>query len=122
MREARKAIFQVSVCLCRMRMWPSMQPTIDWLEYAHFIALQSAQGRFDSEILKLLGFYAERRDAILEEVRGMQRDVDAVPADIMENEALEPNERLRRIDELTKRLQVSVSASFRASANRSAAA
>lgn len=99
-----------------------MQPTIDWLEYAHFIALQSAQGRFDSEILKLLGFYAERRDAILEEVRGMQRDVDAVPADIMENEALEPNERLRRIDELTKRLQVSVSASFRASANRSAAA
>ncbi len=102
-----------------------MQPTkprAQWPEYAHFIALQSAQGRFDSEIIKLLGFYAERRDVILEEVRGMQRDVDAVPADIMEKEALEPKERLRQIDELTKRLQVSVSASVRANAVRSAAA
>lgn len=39
-------------------------------------------------------------------MRSLQADVDAVPADIMENEDIEPKEKLKRIDDLTRRLQV----------------
>lgn len=36
------------------------------------------QGAFDSEIIKVLHFYAQQRDRILSEVRSLQSDVDCV--------------------------------------------